>query len=280
MRIINTIHVSYLMRDFLKYLLFSFLTGSSCFATFKLSPGEVYFDRPGTLYCVDDGLGLGSELNGGRSFSGIKGWKNLNDSIVWFFDVESSTQFNVKMLFDGNHQAQNTVISLTVSLNHEFKSKKNITLDSASIANGFLDFGSFSLSNSGLVSLRFNVEVSNGNEVGIIKSVELSGSNLSNYSLRQVRWRPAAAHARFENSESPSGIRLAVLQFESVTPNFSSYSPITTPFGYFGSVWQTSWMGQAKWTDPNFSLWSFGRDAEEPPLRTVAFIKCWRKLIL
>ena len=35
-------------------------------ASFRLTPNEVYFDRPGTLYCVEDATVIGNELNGDK----------------------------------------------------------------------------------------------------------------------------------------------------------------------------------------------------------------------
>ena len=123
-------------------------------------------------------------------------------------------------------------------------SQRTDLLTSAHFTNGNIDFGIFQTSTPRSFSLRFKLENLNGNELGTVKYVEITGS-VAIATKKLVRWRPAAAHASLQSSKSPSGIRLAVVQFESLTPSFYSYNPITTPFGYFGSTWLTR-VGWAK----------------------------------
>jgi hypothetical protein len=47
------------------------------------------------------------------------------------------------------------------------------------------------------------------------------------------------------------------------------YAPITTPFGYYGPTWLADGTVNAGF---NFSLWSYGRGQEEPPIEQLSHL--------
>jgi hypothetical protein len=80
-------------------------------------------------------------------------------------------------------------------------------------------------------------------------SVDVSGTALNDAKLLRVRWRPSAVHASFRSSTCDQA---TMWVFESKSMNgASSYSPLTTPFGYFG----TSFGGDQP-RGFNFSMWA------------------------
>lgn len=95
-----------------------------------------------------------------------------------------------------------------------------------------------------------------------VKSVTLSGAE--GVSLLRARWRPAAIHTRFSASGCPEPVMWI---FESrSTGTGSSYSPMTTGFGYFGASFDEE--GRAA-GGVNFSMWALsqnGAKGEMPPL--------------
>lgn len=113
-------------------------------------------------------------------------------------------------------------------------------------------------------------------ETGALLKVELKGEAMRGaYALRS-RWRPQAVHTRFGNTEiEKAGLGLAAWIVE-VRPHFDFkgdpfqfYAPVTTEFGYYGSTFMptdesTSTVFTAK--PMNFSLWSYKRGANEPPI--------------
>jgi hypothetical protein len=97
--------------------------------------------------------------------------------------------------------------------------------------------------------------------VGRLYRIELTGPGLEGARLLRARWRPAAVHGSYASSSCPQS-RLWVMQTRSVR-DAGSYSPITTPFGYFG----TSFAADRRSTGGfNFSMWASRRGGEIPPL--------------
>lgn len=83
------------------------------------------------------------------------------------------------------------------------------------------------------------------------------------------RWRPAAAHTKFSSSRAPRRVRLWVMEMDAVPGELDFYSPITTPFGYYGPTWRAD--GSVN-TGFNFSLWSFRRKQPEPPVEQLSHL--------
>ena len=111
---------------------------------------------------------------------------------------------------------------------------------------------------------------------GTLLKVELSGTAINGaYALRS-RWRPQAVHTRFGNSTiEAAGLGLGAWivevrpHFDFAGDPFQFYAPVTTEFGYYGSTFMptdesTPNVFTAK--AMNFSLWSYRRGADEPPV--------------
>jgi len=97
-----------------------------------------------------------------------------------------------------------------------------------------------------------------------IHKLHLSGGAIEKAHLLRARWRPAAAHCRYIAPENCPAPKMWVFETIALTKS-SSYSPMTTPFGYFG----TSFNDQGKVSKGagfNFSMWATGRDQKAPPL--------------
>lgn len=59
------------------------------------------------------------------------------------------------------------------------------------------------------------------------------------------------------------------MEMDAVPGTLNFYSPITTPFGYYGPTWNAD--GTVN-TGFNFSLWSFGRNEKAPPLEQLSHL--------
>lgn len=88
----------------------------------------------------------------------------------------------------------------------------------------------------------------------------LRGDAIEKASLLRARWRPAAVHTQYHSSTCPT-TKLWVFESQNVS-NVSSYSPMTTRFGYFGGSFSAD--GRAS-GGVNFSMWAAGRNATEAP---------------
>ena len=96
-----------------------------------------------------------------------------------------------------------------------------------------------------------------------VHRVRLEGSALEGASLLRARWRPAAVHARFQAPGSCPSPSMWVFESRSAE-KASSYSPMTTGFGYFGTSFQADGTIAAG-AGFNFSMWAAGRTATEAP---------------
>jgi hypothetical protein len=102
-----------------------------------------------------------------------------------------------------------------------------------------------------------------------IHSIAVTGSPMAHASLLRTRWRPAAVHARFTAPQECPAPFMWVFETRSVTKT-SSYSPLTTPFGYYGTSFQSDGMIRAG-AGFNFSMWIAGNGAAHaPPLEQMS----------
>ncbi len=102
-----------------------------------------------------------------------------------------------------------------------------------------------------------------------IHSIHLEGSAIAKASLLRTRWRPSAVHTHFYAPENCPAPHMWVFETVDVGKT-GSYSPLTTPFGYFGTSFKpggTIPIGAGF----NFSMWIAGREATEaPPIEKMA----------
>lgn len=93
--------------------------------------------------------------------------------------------------------------------------------------------------------------------------IRLVGPAVGPARLLRVRWRPAAVHQRFEAPPECKAPDLWIFETRSVSET-SSYSPLTTPFGYYGTSFKAG--GRVREGGSfNFSMWLAGRGAEKAP---------------
>ena len=97
--------------------------------------------------------------------------------------------------------------------------------------------------------------------VGELHRIDVYGSAVPDSQLLRARWRPAAVHGGYASTRVDQS-RMWVMATRS-TSNSSSYSPITTPFGYFGTSFDASGRSTGGF---NFSMWAAGRGGKVPPL--------------
>ncbi len=95
-----------------------------------------------------------------------------------------------------------------------------------------------------------------------IERIELTGPVIRDAKLLRVRWRPAAVHTRYYAPPECREPTMWVFETECVTP-VSSYSPITTPFGYFGTSFIDGKIPRG--AGYNFSMWAANNKADEAP---------------
>ena len=125
----------------------------------------------------------------------------------------------------------------------------------------------FNVPKKGKYTLSLRARKITTKDIGKLRGIELSGSAIEGASLLRARWRPAAVHGRIWSSKVKDA-KIWVVQSKTAK-GCSSYSPITTPFGYYGASFDAD--GRTS-TGMNFSMWSYGRNKEEPPIERLSHL--------
>ena len=224
-----------------------------------LTPNECFFPKLGLVAKGEAGIPDGGNLNGGKSFLWVEDW-DRGDSAqwAWWSEKKGSIKFRVMM-------------------------EPGATLDEYEIRIGGARFVFTVDVNAALGNEVFRGEVAIGQigkqEVELVCRsehaqakllwVELAGDSLEDAAVVRKRWRPAAAHTRFQASTIKQPVRAWVMEMDAVPGTLSFYSPVTTPFGYYGPTWLPD--GRVN-TGFNFSLWSYGRGKEEPAVEKLSHL--------
>lgn len=96
--------------------------------------------------------------------------------------------------------------------------------------------------------------------VGRLHRIDVFGPAMEGAHLLRVRWRPSAVHGGYDTSKVRN-VRTLVFTTRS-TADISSYSPITTPFGYYGTTFGNDRRSGGGF---NFSMW--GKKGAEEDLK-------------
>jgi len=105
------------------------------------------------------------------------------------------------------------------------------------------------------------MEIAGKGGVGELHRVDAYGPAFEGAQLLRARWRPAAVHGGYTCSKLKVS-RMWVMTTRSVCDS-PSYSPITTPFGYYGTAFGADRRSNGGF---NFSMWASGRKGKIPPL--------------
>lgn len=218
-----------------------------------LGPDECFFPTRG---CRLGGTGKQPDpekLNGGRSFAWIHNWAPGHQA-EWGLWLGRTGSLRLRLTTSGA-----TPATFTVRVNDR---KQRISLPANDATLLFDDLKS----GHHLVTVEL---VAGGGPDTRLHHVEADGSAAHDALLLRKRWRPAAAHTRFSSSAVPDRVRLWVMEMDAVPGTHDFYAPITTPFGYYGPTWLAD--GRVN-TGFNFSLWSYGRGQQEPPVEKLSHL--------
>ena len=190
-------------------------------------------------------------LNKGESFANITKW-DAGDIAEWglFLNRIGEVRFRVWCSTTGSSAKLQLQLGESIA-----------TFSTPSTANQQVVSGRLTVGTRGFHSVRLRCD--QPGTACTVSAIELSGPTTKGGAVLRKRWRPAAAHTRFTSSESHGPIRLWVMEMDAVPGELPFYSPITTPFGYYGPTWQAN--GEVN-SSFNFSLWSFGRGKKAPPI--------------
>lgn len=236
-----------------------FLGQSSRDGRWILTPNEAFFPKLGLR-----AIGIGTVpdqdgLNKGEAFEAIGDWDS-GDTAQWgvFAARPGDVTWKIWMASKGNAgrfelRLGNTVATFAVP---------DTDNESKPVASGKLTMPKTGMHAIDLHCLTASPSVR-------VMAIEISGAPVQGGAVLRKRWRPAAAHTRFRSSQNPGSVRLWVMEMDAVPGDLPFYSPITTPFGYYGPTWRADGTVNASF---NFSLWSFGRGKESPPIEHLSHL--------
>jgi len=222
----------------------SYLVQQSKDGVLLLTPNEAFYPQLGLKAA---GSASGEDfrgLNGGNQFAHIEGWDE-GEEAEWGVLFAGAGKFEVALEASGGR------FSLVVGDAPPKRLSGQAT--------------EFEVSEAGPVSIRLRGEDSGGK----VEAVRLSGPAVEGAAIIRKRWRPAAAHTKFSSSRGPEKVRLWIMEMDAVPGDLAFYSPITTPFGYYGPTWKADGTVNSGF---NFSLWSFGRGKPEPPVEQLSHL--------
>lgn len=171
-------------------------------------------------------------------------WKRTEGSLRWHILVRNpgKVHFNVHL------QVVAEGADLEVNFAGQTKKVKTSRLDSAQAQPWNL---TFDVKKPGeyLFSLKAT-NLGQAKGVGHLHRVDAFGPAIEGANLLRVRWRPAAAHGSYDTGKVRDA-KLLVFTTRSIA-DVSSYSPITTPFGYYGTTFGNDRRSGGSF---NFSMW-------------------------
>ncbi|MCB1203931.1 MAG: DUF3472 domain-containing protein [Verrucomicrobiae bacterium] len=219
-----------------------------------LTPNESFFPKLGLAAEGSGSVPDVDELNGGKSFASIGKW-DAGDAAEW-----------------GLWLTQPGTLTLGVHLKGKggrFRIQVGDQSQSfaPSAGDGVAATVSFSITETGRHPVTLTCE--DAGSASEFLWMEAGGPAAESGGVLRKRWRPAAAHTKFSSSRATGHVRLWIMELDAVPGVLDFYSPLTTPFGYYGPTWNAD--GTVN-TGFNFSLWSFGRGEAEPPVERLSHL--------
>ncbi len=222
-----------------------------------LTPNEAFFPRHGPRAAGEGQNADIDRLNGGRSFALIENWRP-GDRAEWGLWLPREGEIQVRARVSGGR--------FSVSLGDQPVplAADDPTPDGTGDHDPVATLQAPGAGRHSLFLTADEVE-----DDALFESLELSGPAIADSGVLRLRWRPAAAHARFTSSTEPERVRLWVMEMDAKPGDRDFYCPITTPFGYYGPTWLADGRVGA---GVNFSLWSFRRNQPEPAVEQLSHL--------
>ena len=223
-----------------------------------LTPNESFFPMRGLVAAGQGQVPDLENLNSGKSFAWIEKW-DAGDVAEWVWFAPQAGEGTITLWMSAKSDGGTFSMSMD---------NKTVSFAVKSSENPSSVFSCpFKVTDPGLHRLRI---VCDKAAAGIqFHWMTLSGSCVKGAAVVRKRWRPSAAHTKFSSSQAKKPIRLWVMEMDAVPGDLGFYAPITTPFGYYGPTWQADGTVNAGF---NFSLWSYGRGQEEPPVEQLSHL--------
>lgn len=192
------------------------------------------------------------------NFEHLGQWKKTNGTMRWhlWLPQPGTVSLNVNMRISARQARSH----LTVSLGGESRAVTTVQSSPSACQPWKL---TFNVEKPGEYTLALSASKISDSKFGVgeLHTIDVVGSAIEKAQLLRARWRPAAVHGGYASSNLKQS-RMWVMTTRSMC-DFSSYSPITTPFGYYGTSFDAERRSKGSF---NFSMWAAGARAKVPPL--------------
>lgn len=193
----------------------------------------------------------------GPDFEYLNQWNKATSTLRWHLWIEhpGKLYINTHLVVDStaagsklNYSLGGASQSLTTHAASDAKNPQGLPL-------------TFEVIQPGWQTLTVRLDSLAGKEIGKLHRLELFGPAAAEARLLRARWRPAACHARFSSSTVAAPKLWVMTTRIAESAKVPSYSPVTTPFGYFGTSFNADGTSSS---GANFSLWSFSAGKPKP----------------
>jgi hypothetical protein len=234
--------------------------GENMFYLAQRTPDSTLLLTPNGSFFAGLGLAAGGEgefpleepaLNQNKNFRWISGWE-AGDAAEWGLWIEQAGALEVQVEMEASRGRYVLILS---------EQEQEISTDGKTAS------ATFRISQPGMhvLQMRCREEADSAK----LLALRVSGPAVENGAVLRKRWRPSAAHARFSSSTDPKEVRLVIVEMDARPGVHGFYAPITTPFGYYGPTWTAEGLVN---TGFNFSLWSYGRGKQAPPVEQMSHL--------
>jgi hypothetical protein len=227
-----------------------------------LGPNEVFFNSKKRISCRQSGKS-DDDLNQKKNFSSITGLEHTDDVMYWPFLVDKKCIGILHCSANINKGSEGAIFTVSV----DGKNATNMLLDEEIDPECYAWSCKIKRLSPGyhFVEIKISGITNTKKGIGSINYLKLVTKHPT--LMVRERWRPLAGHASLKSSQT-GNVDAWVVSVHKESPMGSSYNPITTPYGYFGtSIGKNGEAGGV-----NFSLWSFGRGAQPPPTHQLSRI--------
>ncbi|WP_146537439.1 DUF3472 domain-containing protein [Rubripirellula reticaptiva] len=192
------------------------------------------------------------------NFAFLRHWKRTDGTIRWHVWISQPG----KVRLDVNMQVANASAGSEIKVSFAGQSRTVRTVESKLAQPQPWDLV-FEVAEPGEHTIEFKAtQIADPKSgVGELHTIDVHGPAINDAQLLRARWRPAAVHGGYYCSTIKQS-RVWVMATRSLC-DFSSYSPITTPFGYFGTSFDANRRSNG---NLNFSMWAARSRGSVPPL--------------
>lgn len=198
---------------------------------------------------------VGDEELIGPNFAFLE-WTEVGGSLRWHLLVKNPGKVHFQIDLEVSHPGSQVEVKFAGS------TREVVTAQAA--AGQHQAWGlSFEVPEAGAYEFSLKALKRTAGLIGKLHRIEAFGPGLADAHLLRTRWRPAAVHGGYDH-RGVGDAKLLVFTTRSLS-GVSSYSPITTPFGYYGTSFDGRGRSEGFF---NFSMWGpkgAGRDLKTMP---------------